>query len=257
MRYQRDQVLRALGSWRIGSSWLERLWIVVVAVLLGFKPFVPGANRLTLPVRLPTGHTLRIADISELRVLGEVFLDGIYDVPALPASAELILDLGANCGAASAFFAARYPAARIVAYEVDPQVAARAQRNLESLQVEIRALAVSDSGEPVRIVRPVGASWGTSAHAMDGEAFLAPAASLDTIIGDSHVDLLKVDIEGSEYEALKSCSKLAQVDLILGEFHPRDGVPANAFFSLLRDFDLLSGGGQERGTFVARRRSSQ
>lgn len=256
MRYQVAQVVRALSARRIASGPLGQAWIVVAAVVLGVKPLVPGSGRVALPVRLPTGRWMLLSDVSELRVLSEIFLDQIYDVAALPPSARVIIDLGANTGAASVFFADRYPAAQIVAYEADPQVAARTRRNLRGLPVEVHAAAVSDSTTPVRLRRSTGNSWATSAYADQGEPFVTAGQTLDAIIGDRAVDILKLDIEGSEYAAVKASTRLDQVALILGEFHPVDGVTADDFFGLLGDFELLFGGGQERATFAARRRSA-
>ena len=257
MRYHLAQVMRALRVRSIATTTWGQTWICLAAILLGLKRFVPGTDRVRLPVGVPSGHRLWIADVSELRVLGEVFMDRIYDVPALPRVGSLILDLGANCGASAAFFVSRFPSARVIAYEVDPKVAARARRGLKGSPVEIHAAAVSDSPDPVRIVRPRGRSWETSAYARDGTSFLAPGVSLDTIIGEQHIDIMKMDIEGSEHAVLRSCSRLEQVDLIVGEFHPRAGCDAATFFESLYSFDIIEGGGPERAGFVARRRGTR
>jgi FkbM family methyltransferase len=254
MRYHLAQIRRAVRVYSIATTAWGQAWIILAAVFLGLKRFVPGIDRVSLPIRVPSGHRLWIADVSELRVLGEIFVDGIYDVPALPSTVSFILDLGANCGAATAFFLSRFPSAQIIAYEVDPQVAARARRGLAGAAVEIHTAAVSDSPNPVRIFRPRGRSWETSAYAGGGASFLAPGVSLDTIIGERHIGIMKLDIEGSEHAALRSCSRLAQVDLILGEFHPMAGCDADTFFEMLHAFDLIEGGGPERAGFVARRR---
>ncbi len=249
----RDWVLRAVAVQRVARTPWGRFWIALVAMLLGLKPRMPRLGRLSLPVRLPTGQWVRVADVSELRVIGEIFLDRIYDVPALPSSARVILDMGANIGAASAFFAERYPAARIIAYEADPLVASRARRGLRRLGVDVRAAAVGDREAPVELRRATGASWATSAYAETGDAFITPGVTLDSIIGDQRVDILKLDIEGAESDALGACTRLSQVDVILGELH-RVGSTADEFFGMLGQFEILSRGGDERATFVARRR---
>jgi FkbM family methyltransferase len=207
-----------------------------------------------LPVRLPTGRWMWIADVSELRVIYEIFVDRIYDTPELPIGAEVILDLGANAGVASEFFADRYPTSRIFAYEADPEVAARATRNLMRREnVTVYTAAISDRYHTLTLHRRRGESWATSVFGVGDEEFTVPAIPLDEVIADTHVDILKIDIEGSEYAAFKACRKLSRVDLILGEFHPIEDIDAEDFFGLLDGFQLLSGGGEERATFVARR----
>jgi len=228
----------------------------LTAVVLSLKLLIPQIPlNFALPVRLPNKRRMLLGDVSEMIVLDEVFREGIYDVPALPSSANVILDLGANAGAASEFFAQRYPSSTIVAYEADPHVGARAKRNLAGLSAEVRIAAISDTTSPVRLRRVRGLSWGTSALGQRGEVFEVPGETLNNIIRPyGHVDILKLDIEGSEYAAVKACDELTRVDLVIGEFHPVPGVTAEDFFGLLGNFDLLSDGGQERVTFVATRR---
>lgn len=240
----------------IATTRAQRAWIALATVLLELKSLIPRSPDFALPIGLPSGRRIMVGDLSELRVLGEIFLDRVYDVAALPPAAGTILDLGANIGAASEFFATRYPSCAILAYEADPRIAARARRNLRGLPVDVHVAAISDSTEPVQLRRPVGMSWATSAYEDHGEPFWVPGQTLDNIIGDRHIDILKLDIEGSEYPALKACTCLNQVDLILGEFHPLPHVSADDFFRLLNDFDLLAGGGRARATFVARRRTN-
>jgi FkbM family methyltransferase len=249
-----QEIRKASGARAITSNLLGRMWITLVAGLLGLKPFVRGAGKLLLPVRLPTGRVILIADISELMAIDEVFVKGGYDDPYLPGSASTILDLGANAGVASEFFATRYPASRIVAVEADPRVARRARRNLRGRNVTVHGVAVADRSEPIELRRNDRMSWATSAHSATGERFTVPGITLDEIIGEAHVEILKIDIEGSEYAVIARSKRLHQVDLILGEFHPVDGVTADAFFALLSDFELLSRGGNEQAAFAARRR---
>ncbi|HTX12198.1 MAG TPA: FkbM family methyltransferase [Solirubrobacteraceae bacterium] len=222
---------------------------MLIAVLLGLKGAIPRLHNVELPIRV-AGKWFWLADVSELRVIDEIFVERIYDTSALPYRPSLILDLGSNAGAASLFFARLYPNARIVAYEADPRVAARAARNLRGLQVDVRTAAVSDSNDPIILRRAAGMSWGTGAYS-DGEPFTVPGVTLDEIIGDQQIDVLKIDIEGSEHAAVKACARLSQVDLIIGEVHPIPEASAHDFFASLIGFDLIEGGGDERAGFVA------
>jgi hypothetical protein len=48
-----------------------------------------------------------------------------------------------------------------------------------------------------------------------------PSMSLDDLIYMfGSIDLLKMDIEGSEYEVLSNCNSLSQVNFIVAELHP-------------------------------------
>jgi FkbM family methyltransferase len=248
------EMLEALPVRRMASDRPGRLWLMLVVVLLGLGRSLPRLRRLRLPVRIPTGRTMWLADIFELRVLSEVFVSRIYDLPALPESATRILDLGANIGVASAFFAARYPTAEIVGYEADPVVAERARAHLRGLPAQIHAAAISDQHGQLALRRATGASWATGEYISDGEPFMTPAVSLDEVIGEQTVDILKMDIEGSEYAAIKACSRMALVKVLIGEFHPVGDVTAEDFYGLLDGFDVVYGRDQAKGTFVAVRR---
>ena len=46
------------------------------------------------------------------------------------------------------------------------------------------------------------------------------ATSLDNLISElGHIDLLKIDIEGAEYEAFRACKSLGSISKIVGEVH--------------------------------------
>ena len=68
------------------------------------------------------------------------------------------------------------------------------------------------------------------------------AAKLDDILaeaGVTAVDLLKIDIEGAEYEVLRSFDGRRDVQLIAGEVHPHlISAPLADFWRLLDEFEL-------------------
>jgi FkbM family methyltransferase len=70
--------------------------------------------------------------------------------------------------------------------------------------------------------------------------------SLDTFIGRfPRVRLLKMDIEGAEYEALDASKLLNQVDSFVGEFHINESLKKKGF-----DIDKLAQFVRERTTLV-------
>ena len=55
--------------------------------------------------------------------------------------------------------------------------------------------------------------------------------------GIGHVDLLKIDCEGCEYEALMASRRIKDVDAIVAEFHMNDHLAAQGHsFERLKDF---------------------
>lgn len=179
-----------------------------------------------------TGVDVRLRlQTSDPAVFAQVFAAREYDSPFLPDACATVLDLGANIGLAAVYFAARYPAARIVAVEPDAE-------NFALLLANTAAF-----GE--RIIPVQAAVWDTDGvvnlheHSDDGEhlghwgrnvsarpsAVQVPALSIPTLMartGLDHVDVLKVDIEGAEREVFSGdCAWLDSVGLVMVETHDR------------------------------------
>jgi len=137
-------------------------------------------------------------------VVMEVYGGRPYELDYSPLErVRSILDLGANAGVASAFLAARFPDARIVAVEPSPATFDLLTENLRRISagaVAVRAAVVSTPG--VYRLEPGAAPANDRivvGDAADSDRF--EALTLTELI-DRHlpdgVDLMKVDIEGGE-----------------------------------------------------------
>jgi FkbM family methyltransferase len=156
----------------------------------------------------------------------ELFLKRSYDFQSATPSPR-ILDCGANIGLASLFFKRRYPDARITAFEADGAVCAALRENMAAnavsgVEVVCAAVWTEDGRVPFR---HEGADSGAvAAVGGDGEGepvFDVPAVRLrDLLAKESEVDVLKLDIEGSEHDVLADCEPfLGRVKAILLELH--------------------------------------
>jgi hypothetical protein len=106
-------------------------------------------------------------------------------------------------------------------------------------------------------------SW--SGHTVDsgvasgevGERYFVDPVRLDDLL-DEDVDLLKIDVEGSEFEVLPRSRKLAGVETIVGELHaPHDDARTTGILDLLRtthDVRFTSPLTGDNTTFLATRR---
>lgn len=152
------------------------------------------------------------------------FLDGSTDV-------KVIVDLGANCGYAAAYFLSRFPDARVLAVEPDGDNVTALERNLAPYGERaecLRAGAWSSEGrlEMREDHYRDGAEWSRQVRAVSagetGSGF--PAVDVPWImarLGCRRVSILKCDIEGAEVEVFgPSCrSWIERCDAIAVELH--------------------------------------
>ena len=196
------------------------------------------SGRPTL-VRLRSGEVeldFEVAGVGDLIGLREVFVEREYELE-LPRAPERVVDLGANIGAATLRFAARWPAAEILALEPEPRTFARLTRNTAPYP-RITAERLAAAGRAGELVVRRGAdslSSSTLPHAGDRGSPVR-ALTLDDIVErcGGRIDLLKFDIEGAEAELLRSARRLESVSALVGELHEDiTGVPGGELAGLL------------------------
>jgi FkbM family methyltransferase len=132
-----------------------------------------------------------------------------------------IIDGGANIGLSVAYFKKAFPESRIKAFEADRPIFEVLQRNVASLKlsgVELFNQALWSSAGKLNFVQE-GADSGRIADAKETTSCSVEAVPLAPLLNEP-VDLLKLDIEGAEFEVLRSCrSQLGQVKRAFVEYH--------------------------------------
>jgi FkbM family methyltransferase len=169
-------------------------------------------------------------------VYRHVVTENEYRIPDQLDPDGLILDVGAHIGCFSTLCWSA-GARRIEAFEADPANAALARENLASTTVSVIEKAVWRSDRTDEVLRhsgypamrpdgpdPVAINTG-GGHVFASEGLPVAAVSLDALIGERQVALLKLDCEGSEFPILLTSRRLAQVRRIVGEYHIRYQVP--------------------------------
>ncbi|HWG75649.1 MAG TPA: FkbM family methyltransferase [Steroidobacteraceae bacterium] len=148
----------------------------------------------------------------------EIFVDGIYAFECNRPD-PLIIDCGSNYGTSIVYFKHRHPDARVIGVEADPVIFQLLRNNCAHLDVQLLQKAVSDTNEPVTFFSE-GADGGRASHSLEAPKAVTPVQSvtLDELITEP-VDFLKLDIEGSEAQALAACTKLDQVRQLFVEYH--------------------------------------
>ncbi len=181
---------------------------------------------------------------ADLVVLHQVFNDE-YDVSGVD-DPRVIVDLGSHVGASVIYFAHRFFRARIIAVEPDPANFRKLRRHVGQLSnVELHNVAVTDESRADVTFFESGErdSWASSPHRSNAfqEPIQVAGRRLDDLLADSDIDAvdpLKIDIEGAEYEVLRSFVGLGKVKTIVGEVHPElMGCDLSEFLQLLDRFD--------------------
>jgi FkbM family methyltransferase len=197
-------------------------WARVTTAYLGLSRFAyPCILRLRLGERIP------LEEHTDLKTFWQVFLRRVYSVQ--PAD-RVILDVGANIGLFTLYAARCASQARIFALEPFPATFARLLTTVRDHHLEARVTCLNYAATGttgIRVMPDLNVpsqrrSLSSSAKALSGTQ--VSGETLEQILDENalqHVDLLKMDIEGSEYEVLLSTPKktLAQIDRIALEYH--------------------------------------
>ncbi len=187
--------------------------------------------------------------MSEMHTMVDIFKNNNYE-PWLVNGNEpfkrpikTVLDLGANIGLASVYFALSYPDISIDSYEPNPVIfplLKKTASQFPNMRVYEKALAAQDG-----IV-----TFNYSKHTLESSMFPTrdsiavdtKASSLDSAIklmGGS-VDLVKIDIEGAEFDAFKASTLLDKIQVMVGEAHTeQSGHTEEDLKTLLAGFDKL------------------
>ena len=189
-------------------------------LVLGFPEHMtitPEGVRHPLFVRLGT---------SDVEVYRDTFLKEEYSYP-IHFSPRTIVDVGANCGMTSVFYANRYPQSLIVAVEPETSNYAALVRNTRSYPniVPIQGALWSADGQ-VEVFPPWPywkrwGKWGFRVRQGNG----CRAFTLTTLmreVGIETVDILKIDVEGAEREIFSHCDWIDKVRLLAIELHDRE-----------------------------------
>lgn len=137
---------------------------------------------------------------------------------------SLVIDIGAHVGVVSMTIAKQY-GCKVEAYEPAPDNYRRLVENIRINRLEGQViphnLAVTGDGRQVNVGGPAKENSGgmTIYEGIYKDETYTPVDSitLDQIIGDREIDLLKIDCEGAEHEILSG--SLTHIKAIRGEFH--------------------------------------
>jgi FkbM family methyltransferase len=205
------------GAWFAFTTY----WRVLLGLMVSVPIPVHGTTPMRVPVQQHNSGSVRLRPgTADLHIYDDVFREGEYDVNV--GTPKFIVDAGAHIGLTSVFFAKRYPAAKIVAIELDPRNYAVLCENVKpypnvtpvhaGLWTHETSLSVSNPRED---------TWGFRAKE-GGEIRAVTIKGLMNANGVDRIDLLKIDIEGAEKGVLEDAQDwIGAVGSIVIELHDR------------------------------------
>ncbi|MCE9608910.1 MAG: FkbM family methyltransferase [Chthoniobacter sp.] len=146
---------------------------------------------------------------TDLGVLSHFYKEGFYiqDTSDLPI--RTILDCGANIGDETARFRMHYPDAEIIAVEADPDNAEVLKKSFapDPLTTVVEGAVWHEDTELTLCKHEGGNPEASSVTAESQQGIKVRALSIPSLMkqrGWSQIDILKLDIEGAEYDLFKT-----------------------------------------------------
>jgi FkbM family methyltransferase len=229
MRFARIILSDCLAMSRVFGPWLALRWLLLLAVhardclrrrdlraadlALGEGPF---HARLRSARALLAGHFV-ISNAREIWARDVYMCGGFLSIPA----EAVVVDLGANRGVFTALALGHGPGVRVVSVEADPVF----------LPVIRRMIDLNGAGGRVQVVNAMVGGQRSFQRALaqrlgDGAAPERSEADLVASCGLRSIDLLKCDIEGSEYGIFVPGGLLLSMSRqVAVELHRKDGDP--------------------------------
>jgi FkbM family methyltransferase len=218
-----------LSGFAASLSFENRLQLVLARTLFRKSRFVP--------------HRLRGVDFIADQKGGDecglrpCLVEGMYD-PFLEAVGAFsgprppnIADLGANAGGFTLIFATRgIPVRKVAAVEMNPLTYSRMRLNVLTAygpKAEPVNAAIGPLCGQVDVPFSFGGTGDAIVSDVTGESFTVPVVTFDAFMDSSFpgekVEVVKMDIEGSEWEVIDSgtCTRLRDCRALIVEIHPK------------------------------------
>jgi len=241
--------LQGIGACTLGTSFWDviRLYTYYVSIRLNRKL---GVSYFKKPRSVSITYknlsfTYLIANLDDYRILEEMYINKQYSFES-EGEIKTIVDIGSNVGTSIIYFLAEYPNALIYGYEPTSYCFDRLRKtvgNYKTVTIEKKAIDTKDGGVATIYIHPLGHSGSSNFPITGSKSEQIPTTSLDAIVQKhnlSSIDILKVDIEGLEYEVFKTFKNLSRVKYILVEIHPaQSGRSQSDFLSLLPNFTVI------------------
>jgi FkbM family methyltransferase len=229
-----------MSSWTISlfREWMPYMPLSSIlrlrnCLLHGHEASATAEGIVSLEMKRPLAQSLTMRKVgSDFHTFEEIFVHKVYrELTHILPQCETVMDLGANIGLASLYFALSFPHARVFAVEPDAANFRLLTSNLEALNRVGRATAVqagvwnADCDLEIDAPEETGAFNAVKVQTKSGAKATQTVCgmtmnSLLALSKFERIDLLKIDIEGAEVPLLQGdVDWLKRVECLAIEFH--------------------------------------
>lgn len=234
---QKIDKLRFIMHTFSGVSSLKFLWLLLLnrwdRIFSGNAYFYHDKNIYTLNFNFNQQQRKIKLRRQDIVIFFEVFYLKVYDVPLLkPENVKVILDVGSHIGFVSLYYSIIFPEANI--YCVEPS-----SENIKLLRFNVQDISIT----PLAISNTNGFAFFDTSYNSYNSKLNTTGESIETItfkdlmskINLSHIDLLKIDIEGAESLMFESIDDWKdKVRNLIMECHGNE----NEIISMLQTTDI-------------------
>lgn len=218
----RQAILNRLKIFKLRLSLFNRLKLFILScVSPAFKQI--GLSLPAFKINLGNAPVF-IYDETDRGTFLEIFLSEEYRIPNLNYPIKRILDLGANCGYASIYFANLFDKAQIIAVEPDPKNIEKIKSNIlnfgDRIIIEPSAVSPSSGFVDFYLNFKTGISGSILSRDPIAEKITVPSLTLSDLEKKyGSFDIIKFDIEGGEWDAIFPDRLIRKPKLWIGEYH--------------------------------------
>jgi FkbM family methyltransferase len=194
---------------------------------------------ITIKFKTSERLILRQGAAEDLGIAYEVFVAEAYKLPQEleTKSVHRIVDVGSNVGYTCLYWLARFPQARVTAFEPHPVHVDLIRSHLEINNLKDKVVlhpAAAGAKEGQTFLTDDGGHSSTTLTA-EANTIAVPQVDWFTEIGSEPIDILKLDIEGGEYELLRDARfSTLRISMIVMEWHTTREHPEGAEWCLSR-----------------------
>ncbi|PIP94993.1 MAG: hypothetical protein COW00_18140 [Bdellovibrio sp. CG12_big_fil_rev_8_21_14_0_65_39_13] len=181
------------------KKWGDILYPFFKNYLINVKMVDKNNQKLVIPLSF---------DQSDLASFREIFFGLEYGEVLKIKDIQTVCDIGANTGMASLFFLANFKISKIVLVEANPALAQKLNEHFQDDRISVENLAIY--GERGSLKFNVSADHRNSGISDNqdhsGDAIEVSSILMEDLLKKHHlenVDLLKIDIEGAEFNILE------------------------------------------------------